>query len=146
MWYWTHPLPELSVAIFSANTIVLRLKSMSLFLWDHWGRIFEIFWVVPKSLGLTTDFKLLIPRARLNCADGVVVCVCPPELCFQDRQHATGNYLLWEHGYIGAFTSREAQIKGIISHLRVICLVEWPQLEFCRHILLPSMDGTEEVL
>ena len=39
------------MATFSANIIVLRLKSMGVFLWDHWGRIFEIFnWLsIPLS-------------------------------------------------------------------------------------------------
>lgn len=111
---------------------------MSLFLWEHWGRIFEIFWVVLKSLGLTIDFKLLTLRARLKCAHQSCVSSAGSmelgTICFGDVDTLV------------SLPAGKAQIKGIISHPRVICLVECPQLEFCLHILLPSMDGTEEVL
>lgn len=89
-------------------------------------------------MGLTVDFQLLIPRARLKCAHRSRVSSAGSmeleTICFGDVDTLV------------PLPAGKAQIKGIISHLRVICLVKWPQLEFFLHIFLPSMDGTDEVL
>lgn len=62
--------------IFCKKKVVLGLKKYGFILWGHWDRIFELFWVVLKYSDLTTDFKLLMPRAKLDCA-GRVVRACP---------------------------------------------------------------------
>lgn len=82
------PVAKFSVAIFSAEKKKSSswAKKYGFILWGHWDRIFELFWVVLKYSGLTTDFKLLMPRAKLNCA-GRVVRACPWPLHFQCLRH-----------------------------------------------------------
>lgn len=102
-----------------------QAKTCRSILSDHWGKIFEIFWVVLEYSGLTTDFKFLVPRAKLNCA-GHVVCVCAHCSCLSNAANTEFGIICSRNmGTSTTLPAGKVQIKEIIFHLRVIYFVAW---------------------
>ena len=73
-----------------------------------------------------------------------VLWVCAHCSCLSNAANTELGIICWHVGTSMTLPAGKAQIKEIISHLRVIYLVEQSQTEFSLYILLPSMGGTGE--